>query len=65
MARLVLDNLTKKQAEAFASYFEGQGEQDCEMWMEERGCKAPLTDIDSSKGPWHYWHGDDLIIRTR
>ena len=64
MARFILEGLTKKQAESFASYFEGQGEQDCEIWMEDRGCKAPLVDLQT-KGPWKRWEGDDLIVKTR
>ena len=63
MARFILEGLTKKQAEAMASYYEGQGEQDCEIWLEDRGCKAPLVDVQ--KQPWKRWEGEDLILTTK
>jgi hypothetical protein len=50
-----------KQAEVMAGYFEGQGEQDCEIWFEDRGVKAPLTDIHNK--PWKKTVGEDVIVQ--
>ncbi len=59
MARLILDGLTKKQAKALADWFEGQGEQDCAVWLEDRRVKCPHVDYE--KG-WLEESGDDIIV---
>jgi len=45
MAKVVFENLTLEQAKTFASWFEGQGEQDCCVWFEENKVDAPLVDV--------------------
>jgi hypothetical protein len=44
MAKLILENLTAEQAETLADWFDGQGEQDCCIWFEDRGVKSPNVD---------------------
>ena len=46
MARVIFDGLSMKQAIAFAKWFEGQGEQDCVPWFEEKGIDAPLVNVN-------------------
>jgi len=45
MARCIFEGLTSKQAEVLAHWFEGQGEQNCEIWFEDRKIKSPITDV--------------------
>ena len=45
MARVIFDNLTLEQAKIFAKWFEGQGEQDCSIWFEEKDVKSPYVDV--------------------
>ena len=58
MARIVFEGLTKDQVRVFADWFEGQGEQDCEIWFDEQGIKPPLVDV---RTPYEEC-GDDLIV---
>jgi hypothetical protein len=39
---------TEEQAKHFANWFEGQGEQDCSIWMEEHA-KINAVNVDMSK----------------
>lgn len=50
MAKVTFENLTPKQAEVLASWFEGQGEQDCAVWFEAQEIPAPLTDTRRKGG---------------
>lgn len=45
MAKLIVENLTMAQAETFAEWYEGQGEQDACIWFDEN-CEddAPMAD---------------------
>lgn len=45
MARVIFEDLTLEQAEVFAHWFEGQGEQDCTVWFEEQQVPSPMTDV--------------------
>lgn len=60
--RVVFENLTKRQAEVLVDWFEGQGEQDCVPWFEDRGVKAPFVDVGAGKNKWKRVEGDDIIV---
>ena len=62
MAKLIIENLTPEQAKVFASWHEGQGEQDAGVWFEDRNVETPLTDV-SRKDGWKIVHpnGDVTI----
>lgn len=60
MARLIIENITLKQAKALAHWYEGQGEQDADVWLEEQGCRAPLVDV--AKNGWLNVDGDSVTI---
>lgn len=45
MAKVIFENLTKKQADILADWFEGQGESDCAVWFDDRDVPAPITDV--------------------
>jgi hypothetical protein len=40
---------TRQQAEEFARWYEGQGEQDIGFWFEEAGLPTPYTKTITSK----------------
>ncbi len=50
MARCIFEGLTFKQAKILASWFEGQGEQDCTVWFEDRNVQSPTTDVARKGG---------------
>jgi hypothetical protein len=50
MANCTFTNLTQEQALLLAKWFEGQGEQDCVIWFEERGVKSPFVSIHRKEG---------------
>jgi len=50
MARCIFDGLTLEQAKVLANWFEGQGEQDCITWFEDRGVDSPNTDVARKGG---------------
>jgi hypothetical protein len=37
-----------KHAKTFVDWFEGQGEQDCDIWFEDRGIESQLVDCKST-----------------
>ena len=45
MARLILEGLTPDQASELAHWFEGSGEQDCVIWLEDRNIPTPTSDV--------------------
>lgn len=45
MARCILDNLTPEQAETMADWFEGQGEQDAQIWFDAHEVPMPWSDL--------------------
>ncbi len=54
MATLIFTNLTWEQAKCLAKWYEGQGEQDADVWFSEQQIKTPMVQtIESYK---------DLII---
>lgn len=42
--------LTKKQAEILAEWYEGQGEQDADVWFEENEVETPMTNVQREGG---------------
>lgn len=61
MARVIFDGLTIVQAKEFASWFEGQGEQDLGIWLEPRGVKAPYVDVQA-RPRWLEKNDDDFTV---
>ena len=45
MARVIFENLTMKQAKELANWYEGQGEQDAQVWFEEKEVDVPTVDV--------------------
>ena len=45
MAKVTFENLTVEQAKILSEWFEGQGEQDCVCWFEDRGVISPTTNV--------------------
>jgi len=43
MAKVTFDNLTPEQAQTFADWFSGQGEQDCSPWFDAREVEQPYS----------------------
>lgn len=43
MARCIFEGLTSEQADVFARWFSGQGEQDAEIWFDARGTPSPRS----------------------
>lgn len=62
MARCIFENLTPDQAKILASWFEGQGEQNCEIWFDEHDVKAPLTDVQHPGGYMEILENGDVIV---
>ena len=44
MARCIFDNLTIEQARVLADWYEGQGEQDAQVWFEENDVETPFVE---------------------
>lgn len=42
--KVVVHNLTEKQAKVFAEWYSGQGEQDADVWFEAQEIETPMTD---------------------
>ena len=62
MSRCIFENLTPQQAEELASWFEGQGEQDCSTWFEMREIKSPMTDVSRKGGYCEPLANGDVIV---
>tara|TARA_R110000765_G_scaffold338826_1_gene429016 strand:- start:960 stop:1154 length:195 start_codon:yes stop_codon:yes gene_type:complete len=48
MAKVIFDDLTMEQAKTLASWYSGQGEQDCAIWFEANG-DIPVPYVDDRK----------------
>lgn len=48
--KCVFINLSAEQAKVLADWFEGQGEQDCQVWFDDRGVPAPMTNVQHPEG---------------
>lgn len=65
MARLIFENLTLEDAKILANWYEGQGEQDADIWFDAQdGGRAPITNV-SRDGGYMEVQGDDVIIYLR
>ena len=76
MAKLVIENISIEQARELAHWYEGQGEQDADVWFEcqdhEPRLRAPLTDVGRGVvngkrvGPgWMEESGDTITIHCK
>ena len=45
MARLIFENLSLQDAKIFAEWYEGQGEQNADIWFDVNDSSAPLVDV--------------------
>ncbi len=61
MARVIFENLTKRQAKILSEWYEGQGEQDAQVWFDIHGCKTPITDV-GREGGFREIDGDTITV---
>lgn len=64
MARCIFENLTIDQAKTLAEWFEGQGEQNCDVWFDKAGFPSPSADV-CRKGGYMEVCGEDVIVYCR
>lgn len=64
MAKLIFEGLTKEQAHHLADWFEGQGEQQCDEWLENQGVKSPVANVQREGGCTETV-GEDTILYCR
>lgn len=50
MTKCIFENLSPQQAIILAKWFDGQGEQDCEIWFDAAGVESPTTDVNRNSG---------------
>lgn len=50
MAKLTIENLTPEQALTLANWYEGQGEQDADIWFDINEVETPMTDVSRKGG---------------
>lgn len=62
--KVVLKGLTKKQAQIFAEWYAGQGEQDADVWFEEHGTETPMVDVNNPAG-WKKEKKNKIIVYCR
>jgi hypothetical protein len=62
MAKCVFENLTAEQAKVLASWFEGQGEQDCVPWFDASATPPPLTDVQRQGGYREILPNGDVVV---
>jgi hypothetical protein len=60
-ARVIFENLTLKQAKTLAHWYEGQGEQDADVWFDTQGVKTPMTDV-AKEGGFMKINGNDVHV---
>lgn len=61
--KLIFEGLTKNQAIALAHWYEGQGEQSADIWLEERGLRAPLVDVHNKN--WLTVTDDSVTVKLK
>jgi hypothetical protein len=65
MAKCIFENLTPKQAKTLAEWFEGQGEQDCDVWFDAHDVETPFTDCQRKGGYKEVLKNGDVIVYCR
>jgi hypothetical protein len=65
MAKCIFENLTAEQALVLADWFEGQGEQDCVVWFDDRDVPAPLADVSRKGGYKKVTSDGDVMVYCR
>jgi hypothetical protein len=64
MARLIFENISLKAAKTFAEWYEGQGEQDADLWFEiHDNIDSPKVDVQNKDCIRVV--GDDVIVRLK
>lgn len=61
MASVTFTGLTLQQALVFADWFEGQGEQDCYVWFDDRQVKPPKVAVHNAL--WKKIDNDKVIVK--
>ena len=61
MARVIFEVPTLEQAKVFADWYEGQGEQNADVWFECRQLDTPITNCFREGGCIEV-QGDDVIV---
>ena len=49
MAKVIFEDLTMEQAKTLASWYSGQGEQDCAIWFDTGDIPVPYVDDVKTK----------------
>lgn len=62
MAKVIFENLTPKQALVLSDWFEGQGEQNCDIWFDANNTPSPLTDVQRKGGYREILDNGDVIV---
>ncbi len=63
MAKFIIDGITLEQAKELAYWYEGQGEQDADVWFAEKGIETPVTDVPNKK--WMIVNEDTVTIQCK
>lgn len=58
-------NLSPKQAQTLADWYEGQGEQDAGVWFEVHGVDVPMTDVARKGGYLEKDSDGNLIVHCK
>ncbi len=61
---VVIVGMTREQALTFAEWYEGEGEQDQEVWFEDRGVRIPITDVQR-RGGYMEDGGEHITIHVK
>ena len=65
MAKLIIEVPTLAQAYDLALWYEGQGEQDANVWFETRDLKAPKADVMHTDGCVQILSKDIVVLYTK
>lgn len=65
MTRCIFDGLTEQQANCLADWFEGHGEQDCNVWFGDRNIPSPLTDVSRKAGWKVVLRNGDILVHCK
>lgn len=61
MARCIFENLTLEQAKTLADWYEGQGEQDADVWFDIQKVKTPYVNVQRKDGGITI-NGEDVTV---
>lgn len=64
MYKVIFHVPTLAQAKELAAWYDGQGEQDADIWFEAQDLKAPYVD-NQRKGGGHVTKGNTINVYTK